>query len=84
MLEVLADLGGQEALAIETMSVHPKNFFGMELNPRAAALAELVLWLGYLQWQLRNGGAVADPVLERLDNIQAMEVQCLLWVESRH
>ena len=73
VLEVLADLGGQEALAMETMSVHPKNFLGMELNPRAAAIAELVLWLGYLQWQLRNGGVVADPVLERLDNITPMD-----------
>ncbi len=73
VLEVLADLGGQEALAMETMSVHPKNFLGLELNPRAAAIAELVLWLGYLQWQLRNGGIVSDPVLERLDNIKAMD-----------
>lgn len=73
VLEVLADLGGQEALAMETMSVHPKNFLGLELNPRAAAIAELVLWLGYLQWQLRNGSAIHDPVLERLDNIKAMD-----------
>ncbi|HEX8578466.1 MAG TPA: DNA methyltransferase, partial [Allosphingosinicella sp.] len=73
VLEVLAELGGQEALAMETMSVHPKNFLGLELNPRAAAIAELVLWLGYLQWQLRNGGIVSDPVLERLDNIRAMD-----------
>lgn len=73
VLEVLADLGGQEALAMETMSVHPKNFLGLELNPRAAAIAELVLWLGYLQWQIRNGGAIHDPVLERLDNIRAMD-----------
>lgn len=69
VLEVLADLGGQEALALETASVHPKQFFGMEINPRAAAIAGLVLWLGYLQWQLRNRGVVADPVLERLETI---------------
>ncbi len=73
VLEVLADLGGQEALALETATVHPRNFLGLELNPRAAAIAELVLWLGYLQWQLRNGGAVADPVLEKLSNIKAVD-----------
>ena len=73
VLEVLADLGGQEALALETATVHPRNFLGMELNPRAAAIAELVLWLGYLQWQLRNRGVVADPVLETLRNIVAMD-----------
>ena len=70
---MLADLGGQEALALETSTVHPRNFLGLELNPRAAAIAELVLWLGYLQWQMRNGGQVSDPVLERLSNITAMD-----------
>ncbi|WP_380879071.1 hypothetical protein ACFB49_20180 [Sphingomonas sp. DBB INV C78] len=73
VLEVLADLGGQEALAMETETVHPRNFLGMELNPRAAAIAELVLWLGYLQWQMRNGTSISDPVLEKLSNITAMD-----------
>ncbi len=78
VLEVLADLGGQEALQLETATVHPRQFLGLELNPRAAAIAELVLWLGYLQWQLRNRGVIADPVLERLDNIAAMDA-VLAW-----
>ncbi|MGN6374121.1 MAG: class I SAM-dependent DNA methyltransferase [Sphingomonas sp.] len=73
VLEVLADLGGQEALALETSTVHPRNFLGLELNPRAAAIAELVLWLGYLQWQMRNGTSISDPVLEKLSNITAMD-----------
>jgi SAM-dependent methyltransferase len=73
VLEVLADLGGQEALPIHTETVHPRNFLGLELNARAAAIAELVLWLGHLQWQLRNGGGIEDPVLERLDNIRAID-----------
>src|SRR3546814_4416106 len=68
VLEVLADLGGQEALAMETDTVHPRNFLGLELNPRAAAIAELVLWLGYLQWQMRNKASISDPVLEKLSN----------------
>lgn len=73
VLETLAALGGQEALALENMSVDPRNFLGMELNPRAAAIAELVLWLGYLQWHLRNGGNIADPVLQSFGNIRAMD-----------
>ncbi|MEG8018775.1 DNA methyltransferase [Sphingomonas sp. LR55] len=32
VLEVLADLGGQEALALETATVHPRHFLGIELN----------------------------------------------------
>ncbi|WP_298195948.1 DNA methyltransferase [Novosphingobium sp.] len=73
VLEVLLDLGGQEALALETATVHPRSFLGLEVNPRAAAIAELVLWLGYLQWQLRNGSGISDPVLETLTNITAMD-----------
>jgi hypothetical protein len=73
VLETLAALGGQEALALETLSVDPGNFLGLEVNPRAAAIAELVLWLGYLQWHLRNGGAVSDPVLQSHGNIRTTD-----------
>ena len=73
VLEVLVDLGGQEALALETETVHPRNFLGLELNRRAAAIAELVLWLGYIQWQLKNGVAITDPVLEELATIEARD-----------
>nr|WP_245896933.1 DNA methyltransferase [Sphingomonas fennica] len=73
VLETLAALGGQEALALETMSVDPRNFLGLEVNPRAAAIAELVLWLGYLQWHLRNGGGISDPVLQSFGNIRTMD-----------
>jgi hypothetical protein len=51
------------------MSVDPRNFIGLEINPRAAAIAELVLWLGYLQWHLRGGGNISDPVLQSFGNI---------------
>ena len=73
VLEVLVDLGGQEALALETETVHPRNFLGLELNRRAASIAELVLWLGYIQWQLKNGVAITDPVLEDLSTIEARD-----------
>ena len=70
VLDVIADLGGEEALRLETETVHPRNFLGIEVNARAAAITELVLWLGYIQWQLRNGRQVTDPVLEELKTIR--------------
>lgn len=73
VLETLAALGGQEALAFNTSTVDPRNFLGMELNPRAAAIAELVLWLGYLQWHLRGGGSLSDPILRNHGNIRRMD-----------
>ncbi|KTT68113.1 class I SAM-dependent DNA methyltransferase [Sphingomonas sanguinis] len=69
VLEVLAELSGEEILHLDTETVHPRNFYGIEYNARAAAIAQLVLWLGYIRWQLRNGGQVSDPVLEDVQSI---------------
>ena len=73
VLDVLADLGGEDSLRLETETVHPKNFLGLELNARAAAIAELVLWLGHIQWQLRNGRRITDPVLQELKTIEVRD-----------
>ncbi|MEM7730609.1 MAG: DNA methyltransferase, partial [Pseudomonadota bacterium] len=53
-------------------TVSPSQFFGLDLNERAVVIADLVLWLGYIKWQLRTSGldSIADPVLERLGNIR--------------
>ena len=75
VLEALADLGGQEALGgLEGHSVDPHQFLGLEINPRAAAIAELVLWIGYLQWHFRiKGGMPAEPILRAFSNIQVKD-----------
>ncbi|MBL8882985.1 MAG: class I SAM-dependent DNA methyltransferase [Hyphomicrobium sp.] len=74
VLEALADLGGQEALALDKHSVDPHQFLGLELNPRAAAIAELVIWLGYLQWHFRTkGGVPNEPILRDFQNIKVMD-----------
>ena len=53
--------------------VHPNQFLGLELNPRAAVIAELVLWIGWLRYRLANTpevvGAGGEPVLPPLSNI---------------
>ena len=42
----------------------------MEANPRAAAIAELVLWIGHLQWHIRTkGGLPSEPILKAFKNI---------------
>ncbi len=71
VLEALADLGGQEALhGLQGHTVDPHQFLGLEINPRAAAIAELVLWIGYLQWHLRTqNGFPGDPILKAFRNI---------------
>jgi hypothetical protein len=50
--------------------VGPWQFFGIEINPYAAELAQMTLWIGYLQWTRANGYGIQDsPVLRKLDNI---------------
>jgi len=79
VLEALLDLGGQEALALEKQTVDPHQFLGLELNPRAAAIAELVIWLGYLQWHFRTKGAApSEPILRDFQNIKVMDA-VLTW-----
>ncbi len=79
VLEALADLGGQEALALESHTVDPHQFLGLELNPRAAAIAELVLWIGHLQWHFRNRGiAPSEPILKAFHNVENRDA-VLLW-----
>jgi len=74
VLEAIADLGGQEALALERHTVDPHQFLGMEVNPRAAAIAELVVWLGYLQWHFRTqGDAPSEPILKDFQTISTMD-----------
>lgn len=80
VLEALLDLGGQEALrGLGGHTVDPHQFLGMEINPRAAAIAELVLWIGYLQWHFRTrGGTPEQPILRRFKNIEVKNA-VLVW-----
>jgi restriction-modification enzyme MmeI-like protein len=72
VLEALADLGGQEMLrGLQGHTVDPHQFLGLEINPRAVAIAELVLWIGYLQWHFRTKGGMPDePILRAFHNIK--------------
>ncbi len=61
----LLDLGG-------ATTVSPRQLLGLELNPRAAAIADVVLRIGYLQWHLRTHGPtdLAEPLLDSFQNVQ--------------
>ncbi len=69
-LEALGET--QDTLGIEGETVTLQQLRGIELNERAAALAELVLWIGWLQWQVRTRGlaSVAEPVVHDYRNIE--------------
>jgi hypothetical protein len=72
VIALLSDFGETDVLNLAGVTVDPHQFLGLELNPRAAAIAELVLWIGYLQWHYRVHGETqpAEPVLRRFHNIE--------------
>lgn len=74
VLALLAELGYKQiSFEMETFRVTPEQFLGIEVKRWAKEIAELVLWIGYLQWQVRQpGGAltVPQPVLRDYGNIE--------------
>jgi hypothetical protein len=70
----------QAALEMAGFTVDPHQLLGMEVNPRAAAIAELVLWIGYLQWHFRTRGRVTppEPIIKAFHNIVCRDA-VLAW-----
>ncbi|MEO8384743.1 MAG: DNA methyltransferase [Betaproteobacteria bacterium] len=66
------DMQRNRVISTEAETVDPHNLLGIELNPRAAAIAEVVLWIGYLQWHFRTHGDVnpPQPVIRDFRNIE--------------
>jgi hypothetical protein len=51
--------------------VRPTQLYGLEINPYAAELAQVVIWIGYLQWMHFNGfAAPRDPILQAIQTIE--------------
>ncbi len=75
VIDLASSLGAHQRLDISTHTVDPHQFLGIEINPRAAAIAELVLWIGYLQWHFRTRGQTMpeEPVLKSFKNIQCRD-----------
>lgn len=56
------------------LAVSPAQLFGIEKNQFAAELAQVVVWIGYLQWQRANGFFdYTEPILQNLHNIQCRD-----------
>ena len=54
--------------------IGPANVKGIEINPYAAELARVSVWIGEIQWMRRNGFSEArDPILRPLDTIECRD-----------
>lgn len=55
-------------------SVSPEQLYGIEVNELAHELAQVTVWIGYIQWLRDNGfGAPSQPILKPLDTIKHMD-----------
>ena len=54
--------------------IGPANVKGIEINPYAAELARVSVWIGEIQWMRRNGFSWAsDPILKPLNTIECRD-----------
>jgi type II restriction/modification system DNA methylase subunit YeeA len=54
--------------------VSPEQLFGLETSPYAHELAQVAVWIGYLQWMHDNGfGTRKEPILGAMTNIKEMD-----------
>jgi len=80
-LRALKDLEHRAGLDAETLGlqrafpqVGPESVLGIELNPYAAELARVTVWIGEIQWMRRNGFDVSrNPILKPLDTISCAD-----------
>jgi type II restriction/modification system DNA methylase subunit YeeA len=91
-LQALKDLE-REAILWASLTMHlpmhlphvgPHQLHGIEINPYAAELASVTIWIGEIQWMLRNGfGYARDPVLKPLTNIETRDA-LIDWTDPEH
>ena len=82
-MELMKRLEGEVVSAMASFGDHvlpgitidPHQFLGIEINPRAAELAELVLWIGFIQWHRRTRTETTppEPILKDYGNIECRD-----------
>ncbi len=88
-LHALKDLEHRVRVEAQTLglqppfpAVGPANVKGIELNPYAAELARVSVWIGEIQWMRRHGFREdRDPILKPLDTIECQDA--VLTAETR-
>jgi type II restriction/modification system DNA methylase subunit YeeA len=80
-LRSLKDIEHRANLDAEALGLHrgfprvgPECVLGIELNPYAAELARVSVWIGEIQWMRSNGfDAARNPILRPLDTIECRD-----------
>ena len=80
-LRLLLDLQKEVSIFCESLkagqleiTVSPMQLHGIEVNEYAHELAQLTIWIGYIQWLVENGyGLPEEPILKSIHNIVHMD-----------
>ncbi len=80
-LQALKDLEHQASVEVEALGlqrefpqVGPETMLGIEINPYAAELARVSVWIGHIQWTRKHGfPAPENPVLQPLETIECRD-----------
>ncbi len=75
VLDLLSEIAPKETITaeMEGFKVRPDQFLGIEVNERATAIAQLVLWIGYFQWHKKATGKADTndrPLLPKQSTIE--------------
>ena len=98
-LRALKDLEHRAQVEAEAMGlprgfpqIGPEVVKGIEINPYAAELARVSVWIGEIQWMIKNGFAAStNPVLKPLETIECRDAlmtleagddEAVRWVEA--
>jgi type II restriction/modification system DNA methylase subunit YeeA len=78
-LQLLKDFELEVMCEAEKMGIRPREFpgidpsclLGIDTNEYAVELAKVTIWIGEIQWMMKNGfGLSKDPILKNLNNIE--------------
>lgn len=66
-----ADFGLSLLMPTDDQAPSPAQLHGIEINEYAHELAQVTIWIGYIQWMRDNGfGRPSEPVLKPIDTIE--------------
>ena len=71
--QAIGRAGGVGTLELQGAAVTPHQMLGIEKGARAASVADLVLWIGYLQWHRRTHGdalPLPEPILKGYGQVE--------------
>ena len=79
-----ADLGLSLLMPNEDQAPSPAQLHGIEINEYAHELAQVTIWIGYIQWLRDNGfGRPSEPVLKPIDTIEQRDAILAFDEEGR-